>query len=168
MEKENYQMHGQASQDSSYWTKGRLTDFHVPGADSRGNKQPLVQMMYGKICGSKCLMHRNAKQSKCGLSRNQSSLMPENYVVSSSLNQLMNIFFLKKWKPPGESWKFPCQQQCLAKYRYWIVEKPTATLGKTRPTMLVLSMPTNLWEYDWKVCRTGITKITSLQKEKIH
>ena len=78
------------------------------------------------------------------------------------------FFFLKKWKPPGESWKFPCQQQCLAKYRYWIVEKPTATLGKTRPTMLVLSMPTNLWEYDWKVCRTGITKITSLQKEYIH
>ena len=38
-------------------------------------------------------------------------------------------------------------------------------IGKTRRNMLVLSMPANLWEYDWKVCRTGITKITSLQKE---
>ena len=30
--------------------------------------------------------------------------------------------------------------------------------------MLVLSMPTKLWEYDWKVYRTDITKITFLQK----
>ena len=30
--------------------------------------------------------------------------------------------------------------------------------------MLVLSTPTNLMEYDWKVCRTGISKITYLQK----
>ena len=35
--------------------------------------------------------------------------------------------------------------------------------GKTRPNMLVLSMPTNLWEYDWKEYRTGIMKITPLQ-----
>ena len=34
--------------------------------------------------------------------------------------------------------------------------------------MLVLSMSTNLTEKDWKVCSTGITKITSLQKEYIH
>ena len=40
MEKENYQMHGQASQDSFHWTKGHLTDVHGPGRDLRGNKQP--------------------------------------------------------------------------------------------------------------------------------
>ena len=31
MEKENYQMHGQASQDSSYRTKGHLMGTHGPG-----------------------------------------------------------------------------------------------------------------------------------------
>ena len=33
MEKENYQMHGQVSQDSCYWTKGHLTDTHGLGED---------------------------------------------------------------------------------------------------------------------------------------
>ena len=46
--------------------------------------------------------------------------------------------------------------------------KPAAVLGKARQNMLVLSMPTNLWEYDWKEYRKGIMKITSLQKEWIH
>ena len=46
-------------------------------------------MMYGQICGSTCLMQRKRKQSKNELSRNQSSIMPEDYVVSSSLNQMM-------------------------------------------------------------------------------
>ena len=46
--------------------------------------------MYGQIRGSMCLMQRKAKRSKSGLSRIQSSTMPDNYVVSSSLNQMMN------------------------------------------------------------------------------
>ena len=64
MEKENCQIHGQAS--------------HGPGKDSRGNKQPLVQMIYGQMCGSKCLMQQKRKQNKDGLSRNQSSKMLNN------------------------------------------------------------------------------------------
>ena len=36
-----------------------------------------------------CLMHQNAKRSKSGPSRNQNSIMPENCVVSSSLNLRM-------------------------------------------------------------------------------
>ena len=39
------------------------------------------------------------------------------------------------------------------------------TVGKTRPNMLVLSKLTKLWQYDWKVCCTGIMKITLLLKE---
>ena len=78
VEKKNYQMHGLASQDSFYWTKGHLTDTHGPGGDLRGNKQPLVQTLYGQICGSFCLMQRKRKQNKDGLSRNQSSTMPDN------------------------------------------------------------------------------------------
>ena len=83
-------MHGQASQDSSYSTKGHLIGTHGPEGDLQGNNQPLVLMMYGQICGSKCLMHRTAKKSKNGPSRNPNSIMPEDYyVVPSSLNQMM-------------------------------------------------------------------------------
>ena len=57
--------------------------------DLRGNKQPQDPTMYDLICGSICLMQRKAKRSKSGLSRNRSSIMPEDYVVSSSLNQMM-------------------------------------------------------------------------------
>ena len=38
MEKENCLMHGQTSQDSSYWTKGHLKDIQGPGRDWRENK----------------------------------------------------------------------------------------------------------------------------------
>ena len=66
-----------------------LTDIHGPGGDLRGNKQPQDPTMYGQICGSTGLMHRNAKQSKSGQSRKQSSIMPGNHVVSSSMNLRM-------------------------------------------------------------------------------
>ena len=39
MEKKNYLMHGQASQDSSYWTNDHLMDTHGPVRDLRRNKQ---------------------------------------------------------------------------------------------------------------------------------
>ena len=63
MEKKNCQMHGQASQDSFYWAKCLLTDTHGMGRDLQGNKEPLVQTMYGEICGRMCLMQKK-KESK--------------------------------------------------------------------------------------------------------
>ena len=45
--------------------------------------------MYGQTCGSICVIQQKTKQSKNGLSRIRSSIMPEDYVVSSSLNQTM-------------------------------------------------------------------------------
>ena len=59
------------------------------GGDLQENKQPLVQTMYGQTCGSVRLMQRSAKQSKTGSSRNQSSIMPGDCVVFSSLNLTM-------------------------------------------------------------------------------
>ena len=56
----------------------------------------------------------NRKTNKSGLSRNQSSIMPDNYVVSSSLNQMMNNLNTP-WKTLVESWKFRCQRQCHVK-----------------------------------------------------
>ena len=48
-----------------------------------------TRQMHGQICGSICLMQRKAKQSKSELSKNESSIMPDNFVVSSSLTQKM-------------------------------------------------------------------------------
>ena len=89
MKIENCQMHGQVWQYSFYWMKGHLTDIHGPGGDWRGNQRPQDPTMYGQMFGSICLMHRNAKRSKNGLSRNQSSIMPDTYVASSSSNLRM-------------------------------------------------------------------------------
>ena len=41
-------------------------DTHGPGRDSQGNKEPLVLMMSGQICGSICPMQRKRKQNKDG------------------------------------------------------------------------------------------------------
>ena len=50
--------------------------------------------------------------------------------------QLRGIFFIEpedaEFKPLVESWKFRCQERCLAKYRKRTVEKPTAVLANTR------------------------------------
>ena len=109
----------------------------------------------------------NKKRSKNGPSRNSSSIMPDKYGVSSSLNQMMKNFD-KQWKTLVESLQFRCQQQCVVKHQQIAAVKPAAVLGNARPIMLVLWMPTNLWEYDWKEYQNGIIKITSLQKEWIH
>ena len=41
--------------------KGHLTDFHGPGRDLRGNKQPQDPTKYGQICGSVYLMQQKKK-----------------------------------------------------------------------------------------------------------
>ena len=50
---------------------------HGSGGDLQENKEPLVLTMYGQICGNLCPMQRKRKQNKDGLSRNQSSTMPD-------------------------------------------------------------------------------------------
>ena len=142
LEKENYPMRRQDSQDSFYFRKGHQKDAHGPGGDLRWNKQPLVLMMCGQICGNLCPMQRKRKQNKDGLSRNQSSTMPDNREEYSSLNQTTKNSS-SQWKPLVESVKFRCRQQCLAKYRQRAVDKPTAILGNATQNTLVLSIPTN-------------------------
>ena len=63
---------------------GRI--FLVPG-DLQGNKILLVLTMCGQISGSICPMQQRRQQNKDGLSRNQSSTMPDNWEEYSLLNQ---------------------------------------------------------------------------------
>ena len=62
----------------------------------------------GQTCGNLCPMQRKRKQNKDGLSRNQSSTMPDNREEYSLLNQTMKNSSSQR-KPLGESWKFRCQ-----------------------------------------------------------
>ena len=67
---------------------------------------------FGKICQKR----RSEEKSKSGLSKNRSLTMLENCVVFTSLiQQMKNSMGLRKMGV--ESWKFRCQQQCLAEYR---------------------------------------------------
>ena len=59
--------------------KGHLMGTHGSGGDLQGHKQPLVQTMYGPICGLVCQMQQRRKQNRDGLSRNQCSTMPDNW-----------------------------------------------------------------------------------------
>ena len=68
------------SRDSLYWMRNHLMDIHGPWWAWRGNKRFQDPTMWGQICGSICLMHRNAKKSKNGPSRNQNSIMSEDCV----------------------------------------------------------------------------------------
>ena len=114
MENENCRMHGQVSRDSLYWMRRHLMEKHGPGGDWRGNKRPQDPTMCGQICGSICLMHRKANKSKSGPSRNQNTIMSEDYVVFSFLILMMRNSRIS-WRMLVESWKFRCQQQCLVK-----------------------------------------------------
>ena len=83
-------------------------DTHGRWRDWRGNKRPPCPTMDGQKCGSICLMQRKGNRSESGLSRNQNSIMPENYVVSSSLNQMMKKMLVEILDIPMPA-GMPCQ-----------------------------------------------------------
>ena len=58
--------------------KERPPEGYPWSGERRENKQPLVLMMYGQICGSLCPMQQKREQNKDGLSRNQNSKTPDN------------------------------------------------------------------------------------------
>ena len=97
MEEETCRIHGQVSRDSFYWMRSHLMDIHGPGGDWQENIRLQDKTMCGQKSGNTCPMHRNAKRSKSGLSRNQSSIMPEDYVVFTS--------WILKMRNSRTSWK---------------------------------------------------------------
>ena len=85
--------------------KGHTTDLHCPRRDRRGNKRPQDLTMYGQICGSIVFdAARTQSEAKVGdaarskakqqwvIEKSKIDNARQDHVVSSSLNQLMNIF----------------------------------------------------------------------------
>ena len=89
------------------------------------------------------------------------------YVVSSTLNRMMKNSSIP-WKNPRRRLEVPMPATKPCKTPVSCRGGTCRSIGKTGPNMLVLSKLTNLWEYEKKVYRKGITKMTSLQKESNH
>ena len=115
---------------SDTWTG--FTRVTVLSGHWRENKRPPCPTNYGQKCGNTCLRHQNGKRSKRGLSRNQSSIMPEDFVVLTSWILKTRNSSLP-WKMLAESLKFRCQQQCLVKLHCAeVAGKPAALLENIR------------------------------------
>ena len=93
--------------DGYTWSGGRLTK-----KTNDLQTRHFVAWDFGKMCP----MRRNAKKSESGRSRNQSSTMPEDCVVCTSLIKLMKNS-RTSWRLRVESWKFRYQPQCLANFK---------------------------------------------------
>ena len=123
-------------------------------------KQPQDPTMYGQICGSICLMQRKAKQSKSGPSRNRSSIFSDNYVVTSSLNQMMkNLHTVKNARRKLEI-PMPAAMPC---------KTPAYCRGETcRDSGERKTKYACIVDADESMRIRFITKITLLQKEYNH
>ena len=135
MEKENYRMHGQASQNASYWTKGHLMGTHGLGGDLQENKQLLAQTMCGQICGRTCLMQQRRKQNKNVLSRSQKL---------DNARQLRGIFFIE---PNDEEFKLTIK----AARRKLEVPMPAAMPCK-KPIKSSGETHRSIWKTQDKIC----------------
>ena len=111
---EIYQTRGQVSHDSQYWMKNLQTDISGPGSGWRRSKQHPGAITWVQRYGETCQMQRNDKKNKNGLLKNRSSTVQEVWeVFISSIPQMRSS--RKLFKMRGESWKFRCQQLCLAR-----------------------------------------------------
>ena len=162
MEKENYQMHGHASQDllserppDGYtWSGERLT--RIQTTSRPDNVCPDMWKHMSDAAKSKAKQKWAVEKPKLDNARQLRGIFfiePDDEEFKHTMKNARRKLEIPM--PAAMPWKTPAQ--CRG--------ETAAILGNTRPNMLVLSMPSNLWEYDWKVCRTGIAKITSLQKE---
>ena len=85
MEIVNCQIRGRASQDLLFWVKSHQMDFHGPGETDEETNDLQTRHCMARYVES-CLMHQNVEKSKSGLSRNQSLIMPGDYVEFTMKN----------------------------------------------------------------------------------
>ena len=165
MEIENWQIRGQAPQDSLCWMKNHRMDIRGPGWDSQEDKRPPDQTLCGLRFGKICMMRWNAKKNKSVLSRNRSSTMLDKCVVFTSLILMMRNSKLS-WIMRVESWKFRCQLECFANLNVRSTGKPVALKRIARQNTLALLRPMNLRGSTWNDLFTRIMKIILQEKEK--
>ena len=157
MEKEHCRMHGQVSQDSCYWMRSHL----LTRKQTTSRPDNVWPDMWKHMSDAA----KKQSDAKNGLSRNQSSMMPEDYVVFCLLNLMMKNSS-EEMKNARRCWKFRCQQQRFVDFIS--TGKRVAQLDNARQNMHVLLRPTNLWGYAWKGLRARTMKTTTQEKAWIH
>ena len=106
-----------------------------------------------------CQKQRNENKNKSGLSKNRSLTTPEGCEVFTSLIQQMRSS-RKLLEKRRESWKFRCQQLCLARSLQESTRKLVALLIFARPNTHASLKPANLRESFWKELYSKIMKTT--------
>ena len=128
----------------------------------KGYKQPRVQMMYGRICGSICLMQRKRKRNKNGLSRKPKL---------DNARQLRGIYFIEPddeefmliMKAARRKLEIPTPAAMPCK----ILTNSSGETGKARLNALALLMPTKARDAGYKKLDANIIRITSLKRRWI-
>ena len=161
---ENCQIRGQVSQGSRCWMKKHRVDIHSPGRDWRESKRHPDLTLCGLRFGKKSQKRRSEEKSKSGLSKK---------INLENARKLLGIYFIdpadeefnETLKMRVESWKFQCQQQCLARSGDKSTRKFVALLVPARQNTHASLKPTNLREIVWQELYTKIMKIM-LQGQK--
>ena len=163
MEKQNYQMHGLASQDLCLLNE-RPPDGYTRSGERLTRKQTTSRPDNVWPGMWKHVSHAAKSKAKQKLAFEKPKI--------DNARQIRGIFFIESdeefkhtIKNARRKLEIPMPAAMPCKTPVNCRGKPAAALGKTKPNLLVLLMPTNLGEYDWKGYRNGIMKITSLQKE---
>ena len=142
-------------------------DIHGPGETDMKAIDIQTRLSVARNLERHAEASKRKEKSKSGQSKNRSLTMPENCEVSTSLiQQLSNSRKLEKMR--GESWKFRCQQQCVARPEDESTGKPVALRVFARQNTRASLKPTNLRESVWKGLYIKIMKIPLQGTESIH
>ena len=141
-------------------------EFHGLGGGWRSKRYPGLTTC-GQSSGKTCQKQRNEKQNKSGLPKTEAwqSWKVAWYLLHWSSGMLEFQVTFKKMRE--ESWKFRCQQQCLAKTK-GVKGKLVALLMLARQNTHASLKPTNRRERVWKTLSTKIMKTTLQGKESTH
>ena len=162
MVRENFQMHGQASQNSFCWMKGHLTD-RSGRRFTRTQTTSRSDTVWQDVWTFMSDAAEKREQNKDGLSRNQSSTMQDIWEEFSSMNR--NDEEVKfTMKAARRKLEVPMPAAMFCKIPMKSSGETHRNIGKTKQNTLVLLMPTRARDQAQKELNTNLIKITLLQK----
>ena len=185
MEIENCQIRGQVSQVLPYWEGNHLTGIRGPGGvwqeSNRPPDQTLCFQRYGKICRTR----RSEETSKSGTSKNRSSTVLEDCVVSISLILMMRNSRiscsarrkLATWDVQGKfvaQLKNTRQKILLHCCSLWFYEEPHGRVARIQLYVYASSnkntrckgSSAKYWEKFWKIPAWNLTKVLTKVRNK--
>ena len=165
-ETETYQIRGLDSHGTPYWKENLQRGIHGPRGCWRRNKRHQGLICCGQRYGTKCQKQHNEKKKKWAIEKPK--LDKARRLGGTDVIDTADEEFKETKKTRGESWKFRCQQQCLARSGKERTRKLVAILMLPRQNTHASLKPTNLRESDWTELYTKIMQTILRGKESIH